>query len=199
MVVVVAVVGRHFASFACLPVASHVRQHRRSLCVCVCASGCRLVCSLAVCFVCFNRVYYMPLCHWQGWAAGTGRGQITLKLLPQKLQRFLFINFNCFNKQQEPAAAAETGTNKVVKCFLAFFFISTQRRLRQEGKGKCSKNISLYPDIFEWVQSVCNTDRMTDRQFGSLEFPFPHSNELQILSFFSTNFCGNISHNYIIW
>lgn len=57
-------------------------------------------------------------------AVGKGGGRITLKLSPQKLQRFLFINFNCFNKkkqEEQQLTAAETGTNKVVKCFLAFF------------------------------------------------------------------------------
>lgn len=68
----------------------------------VCASCCRSVCSLAVCFVCFNRVYYMPLrvlphATWQC----KGGGRITLKLSPQKLHRFLFINFNCFNKKNK--------------------------------------------------------------------------------------------------
>lgn len=135
--------------------------------VCVCASGCRLVCSLAVCFVCFNRVYYMPLCHWQGWAAGTGRGQITLKLLPQKLQRFLFINFNCFNKQQEPAAAAETGTNKVVKCFLAFFLFLPRDDWGRKGERKGKANVakifhSTRTYLSEFSLYATQTERQTD-------------------------------------
>lgn len=68
----------------------------------VCASYCRSVCSLAVCFVCLNRVYYMPLRVLPHGSASGGVGdgrRITLKLSPQKLQRFLFINFNCFNKK----------------------------------------------------------------------------------------------------